>query len=116
MKKKDLKIVFMGTPDFAVESLRVLVENDYNIVGVVTMPDKPMGRGHKVQASPIKQYALKNNLYLLQPESLKDTTFIQDLRSLNADIQIVVAFRILPEIVWNMGWMQLSQHLQLSWS
>jgi methionyl-tRNA formyltransferase len=102
MKKKDLKIVFMGTPDFAVESLRVLVENDYNIVGVVTMPDKPMGRGHKVQASPIKQFALKNNLYLLQPESLKDTTFIQNLRSLNADIQIVVAFRMLPEIVWNM--------------
>lgn len=102
MTKKDLKIVFMGTPDFAVESLRILVENDYNIVGVITMPDKPAGRGHKIQYSAVKQYALEKELPLLQPENLKDETFIRDLKALNADLQIVVAFRMLPEMVWNM--------------
>ena len=102
MNKEDLKIVFMGTPDFAVESLKVLVENNYNIVGVITMPDKPSGRGHKLQHSAVKQYALDNNLTILQPVKLKDDAFIDELRSLNADLQIVVAFRMLPEIVWNM--------------
>jgi methionyl-tRNA formyltransferase len=97
-----MRIVFMGTPDFAVESLRILVENNYNIVGVITMPDKPAGRGHKVQFSPVKQFALEHNLRLLQPEKLKDEAFLEELRSLQADLQIVVAFRMLPEVVWNM--------------
>ena len=92
----------MGTPDFAVESLRILVENKYDVVGVITMPDKPAGRGHKVQFSPVKQYALEQNLRLLQPEKLKDEAFLEELRSLQADLQIVVAFRMLPEVVWNM--------------
>ena len=92
----------MGTPDFAVETLRVLVENGYEVVGVITMPDKPAGRGHKIQYSPVKQYALEKGLRLLQPQNLKDEAFLDDLRSLNADIQIVVAFRMLPEVVWNM--------------
>ncbi|MDU1905968.1 MAG: methionyl-tRNA formyltransferase [Dysgonomonas sp.] len=102
MDKKDLRIVFMGTPDFAVESLRVLVENDYNIVGVITMPDKPGGRGHKIQYSAVKEYALQHNLPLLQPEKLKDESFLEQLRVWRADLQIVVAFRMLPEVVWNM--------------
>lgn len=102
MTKKDLKIVFMGTPDFAVESLRILVENDYNIVGVITMPDKPAGRGHKLQFSAVKQYSLEKNLPLLQPDKLKDEQFLSDLKAWNADLQIVVAFRMLPEIVWDM--------------
>ncbi len=102
MEKKDLRIVFMGTPDFAVESLRILVDNGYNVVGVITMPDKPSGRGHKIQYSAVKKYALGNNLPLLQPEKLKDETFLQDLKAWNADLQIVVAFRMLPEIVWDM--------------
>lgn len=102
MDKKDLRIVFMGTPDFAVESLRALVENDYNIVGVITMPDKPSGRGHKIQYSAVKKYALEQNIPLLQPEKLKDESFAEELKALKADLQIVVAFRMLPEIVWNM--------------
>jgi len=97
-----MRIVFMGTPDFAVESLKILVENKYNVVGVITMPDKPAGRGHKVQYSAVKQYALEQNLHLLQPEKLKDEAFLDELRSLRADLQIVVAFRMLPEVVWNM--------------
>lgn len=92
----------MGTPDFAVEPLRVLVEDGYNIVAVITMPDKPAGRGHKVQFSPVKQYALQAGLPILQPEKLKDPDFIEQLRTYNADLQIVVAFRMLPEIVWSM--------------
>ena len=92
----------MGTPDFAVASLRILVENKYEVVGVITMPDKPAGRGHKVQFSPVKQYALEQNLRLLQPEKLKDEAFLEELRRLQADLQIVVAFRMLPEVVWNM--------------
>ncbi len=92
----------MGTPDFAVESLRCLVERGYNVVGVITMPDKPAGRGHKIQFSPVKQYALGHNLPLLQPEKLKDEAFIEALRAWQADLQIVVAFRMLPEVVWNM--------------
>ena len=102
MKKEDLRIVYMGTPDFAVEALRQLVEGGYNVVGVITMPDKPAGRGHKIQYSPVKQYALEQNLPLLQPEKLKDETFVEELRAWKADLQIVVAFRMLPEVVWNM--------------
>ena len=102
MKKEDLRIVYMGTPEFAVEPLRSLVEGGYNIVGVITMPDKPAGRGHKVQFSPVKQYALEHDLPLLQPERLKDEAFVEALRAWNADLQIVVAFRMLPEVVWNM--------------
>lgn len=103
MEKKDLKIVYMGTPDFAVESLKRLVEGGYNVVGVITMPDKPVGRHASVlQPSPVKQYAVSQGLRVLQPEKLKDETFIEELRSLQADLQIVVAFRMLPEIVWNM--------------
>ena len=97
-----MRIVFMGTPDFAVESLKVLVENNYHVVGVITMPDKPAGRGHKVRFSPVKEYALEHNLPVLQPEKLKDEAFLDELKSLNADLQIVVAFRMLPEVVWNM--------------
>ena len=92
----------MGTPDFAVEPLRRLVEAGKNIVAVVTMPDKPAGRGHKIQFSPVKEYALSVNLPILQPVNLKDPEFIEQLRSYQADLQIVVAFRMLPEIVWNM--------------
>ena len=92
----------MGTPDFAVESLRALVEGGYNVVAVVTMPDKPAGRGHQLQYSAVKQYALSVDLPILQPERLKDETFLQELRSYQADLQIVVAFRMLPEVVWNM--------------
>lgn len=103
MDKKDLRIVYMGTPDFAVESLKALVEGGYNIVGVITMPDKPMGRhGSVLQASPVKQYAESVGLPLLQPEKLKDEQFLEALRAWNADLQIVVAFRMLPEVVWNM--------------
>ena len=103
MNKEDLRIVYMGTPDFAVESLKCLVEGGYNVVGVVTMPDKPMGRhGSVLQPSPVKQYAVEKGLRVLQPEKLKDPAFVDELRSLNADLQIVVAFRMLPEVVWNM--------------
>lgn len=103
MDKKELRIVFMGTPEFAVESLKCLVEGGYNVVGVVTMPDKPVGRHQTaLTASPVKEYALKANLNILQPERMKDETFLEELRSLRADLQIVVAFRMLPEVVWNM--------------
>ena len=97
-----MKIIYMGTPDFAVEPLRRLVEAGKNIVAVVTMPDKPAGRGHKIQFSPVKEYALSVNLPILQPVNLKDPEFVEQLRSYQADLQIVVAFRMLPEIVWNM--------------
>ncbi|MDE6334757.1 MAG: methionyl-tRNA formyltransferase [Muribaculaceae bacterium] len=102
MTKKDLRIVFFGTPDFAVESLRRLVEGGYNIAAVVTMPDKPAGRGHKLLHSPVKQYALEAGLRLLQPVKLKDPEFVDELRSLHADLFIVIAFRMLPEVVWAM--------------
>lgn len=103
MEKKDLRIVYMGTPEFAVESLKRLVEGGYNVVGVITMPDKPVGRhGSVLQPSPVKQYALSQGLNILQPEKLKDETFVETLRALKADLQIVVAFRMLPEVVWNM--------------
>ena len=102
MDKQSIRIIYMGTPDFAVESLRALVEGGYNVVAVVTMPDKPAGRGHQLQYSAVKQYALSVGLPVLQPERLKDETFLEELRSYNADLQIVVAFRMLPEVVWNM--------------
>ena len=102
MSDKRLRIVFMGTPDFAVASLNALVKNGFNVVGVITAPDKPAGRGQKLQMSAVKEYALNNNLHVLQPTNLKDEQFLNELRSLQADLQIVVAFRMLPESVWNM--------------
>ena len=92
----------MGTPEFAVASLDILIKNDYNVVGVVTVPDKPAGRGQQIQQSAIKKYAVEHNLNLLQPEKLKDENFIAELKSLKADVQLVVAFRMLPEVVWHM--------------
>ncbi len=102
MKKEDLKIVFLGTPEFAVESLSRLYNEGYNIAGVITMPDKPAGRGHKMLQSPVKQFAVKHGLKLMQPTNLKAPEFIEELRSLNADLFIVIAFRMLPEAVWTM--------------
>jgi methionyl-tRNA formyltransferase len=102
MNKEDLKIVFLGTPDFAVESLSRIVDGGYNVVGVVTMPDKRAGRGHQLLHSPVKQYALAHELNILQPTNLKDPEFVEQLRSLNADLFIVIAFRMLPEVVWQM--------------
>jgi methionyl-tRNA formyltransferase len=103
MEKKDLRIVFMGTPEFAEFTLRRLVEDHYNIVGVVTMPDKPIGRhGSVLQSSPVKKYAVEQGIPVLQPERLKDPLFVEQLRALKADLQIVVAFRMLPEVVWSM--------------
>lgn len=102
MTKNDLRIVYMGTPEFAVESLRALVEGGYNVVAVVTMPDKPAGRGHQMQFSAVKQYALSVGLPILQPEKLKAPEFVEQLRAYQADLQIVVAFRMLPEVVWAM--------------
>ena len=95
-------IVFMGTPDFAVASLQAMVKAGYPIVGVVTAPDKPSGRGMKLNESAVKKYAVKNGLKILQPEKLKNQEFLAELKSLNADLQVVVAFRMLPEVVWNM--------------
>jgi methionyl-tRNA formyltransferase len=97
-----MRIVFMGTPEFAVPSLDILVKNKYEIVGVVTVPDKAAGRGQKLQQSAVKQYAIENNIKVLQPTNLKDQDFVEALRLLKADLQIVVAFRMLPEVVWNM--------------
>lgn len=97
-----MRIVFLGTPDFAVASLKAMVEAGYNVVGVVTAPDKPAGRGMHLQQSPVKQYALSQNIPVLQPVKLKDPAFIEELKALNAQLQVVIAFRMLPEIVWNM--------------
>ena len=102
MAPKEIRIVFMGTPDFAVESLKALVENGYRVVGVITAPDKPAGRGRQLSESAVKQYAIQQSLPILQPERLKNPEFIAELESLKADLQIVVAFRMLPEIVWTM--------------
>ena len=99
---KHLRIVFMGTPDFAVASLDALVQAGLKIVGVITAPDKPAGRGMKLTGSAVKNYAVEKGLTILQPEKLKNPVFIEELRNLSADLQIVVAFRMLPEIVWNM--------------
>lgn len=97
-----MKIVFMGTPEFAVPCLDILIKNNYNIVGVVTVADKAAGRGRQLQQSAVKKYAIEKGLTVLQPEKLKDPHFISELKKLNADLQIVVAFRMLPEEVWNM--------------
>lgn len=103
MEKKDLRIVFMGTPEFAVGSLKTLVENGYNVVAVVTQPDKPVGRhGSVLRPSAVKEYALEHGLPVLQPVKMKDEAFLEQLRSYNADLQVVVAFRMLPEVVWSM--------------
>ncbi len=103
MKKEDLRIVFMGTPEFAVATLDALVKNGYNVVAVVTQPDKPVGRhGSVLQPSQVKQYALEHNLPVLQPVKMKDEAFVSELRSYNANLQVVVAFRMLPEVVWAM--------------
>jgi len=103
MTKNDLRIVFMGTPEFAVETLQALVENDYNVVAVVTQPDKPVGRhGSVLQPSAVKQYALEKGLPVLQPMKMKDPEFVEQLRSYQANLQVVVAFRMLPEVVWAM--------------
>ena len=102
MPPKETRIVFMGTPDFAVASLKALVENGYQVVGVITAPDKPAGRGRQLSEPAVKKYAVENNLRVLQPEKLKNPEFLAELESLKADLQIVVAFRMLPEVVWNM--------------
>ena len=103
MEKKDLRIVFMGTPEFAVGTLRKLVEGGYNVVAVVTQPDKPVGRHQDtLQPSEVKKFALEHGLPVLQPVKMKDPVFVEPLRSYNADLQVVVAFRMLPEVVWAM--------------
>lgn len=102
MTKQDLKIVFFGTPDFAVASLDKLIENGYNISAVVTMPDKQAGRGHHLLQSDVKKYALEKGLKILQPVKLKDPEFVSELQNINADLFIVIAFRMLPEVVWGM--------------
>ncbi len=99
---ENLKIVFMGTPEFAVTILDRLIKNNANIVGVITAPDKPAGRGQKIAESDVKKYAVENKLNILQPTNLKDETFITELSTLNADLFVVVAFRMLPEVVWSM--------------
>jgi len=103
MEKKDLRIIFMGTPEFAVATLKALIEGDYNVVAVVTQPDKPIGRHQDtLQPSAVKQYAISKGLPVLQPVKMKDPVFIEKLKSYNANLQVVVAFRMLPEAVWNM--------------
>jgi len=102
MEKKDLKIVFYGTPDFAVETLKTLVDRQYQVVAVVTAPDKPAGRGKKITSSPVKQFALKHKIPVLQPVKLKDPDFLKTLKQIAPDLQIVVAFRMLPTEVWSL--------------
>ena len=97
-----LRIIFMGTPEFAVGILDTIIKNNYEVVGVITAADKPAGRGQKLKYSAVKEYALENNLNLLQPTNLKDENFLEELKSLNANLQIVVAFRMLPKVVWEM--------------
>src|SRR5215213_2790430 len=99
---KDLRIVFMGTPEFAVASLDALVQAGFNIVAVITAPDKPGGRGMRLQQSAVRKYAVEKGLHILQPEKLKNPEFLDELKALKADLQVVVAFRMLPEVVWNM--------------
>ncbi len=99
---RDLRIVFMGTPDFAVATLKALLDANYNVVGVITAPDKPAGRGRKLHQSAVKKFALANDLKVLQPTNLKRTSFVEELKALNANLQIVVAFRMLPKVVWQM--------------
>ena len=102
MKGTELRIVFMGTPEFAVASLKALIEGGYNIVGVITSPDKPAGRGKTLTESSVKKFAVENRLKVLQPEKLRNPLFLEELKSLKADLQVVVAFRMMPEAVWNM--------------
>ena len=103
IKKEDLRIVFMGTPEFAVATLKALIEQKYNVVAVVTQPDKPVGRHQDtLQAPPVKVFAQEHGIPVLQPVKMKDENFVEELRSLNADLQVVVAFRMLPEVVWSM--------------
>jgi methionyl-tRNA formyltransferase len=102
MRAQELRIVFMGTPDFAVASLQALVDGGYNVAGVITAPDKPAGRGKKLTESAVKKYAVENNIKVLQPEKLKNPDFIEELKALKPDLQVVVAFRMLPEVVWAM--------------
>ena len=97
-----MRIVFMGTPEFAVSSLEILIKNGFDVVAVITAPDKPAGRGQKIKQSAIKEFAIKQQIKILQPTNLKDSNFISELKALNADLQIVVAFRMLPEIIWDM--------------
>jgi methionyl-tRNA formyltransferase len=97
-----LRIVFMGTPEFAVGILDTILKNNYEVVGVITAADKPAGRGQKIKYSAVKEYALENNLTLLQPTNLKDPAFLENLKALNANLQIIVAFRMLPKLVWDM--------------
>src|SRR5688572_25917097 len=99
---QDLRIIFMGTPDFAVPTLQTLVENKYPVVAVITAPDKPAGRGLKLSQSPVKEYAVAQGIPVLQPTNLKSEVFLEELRSYQANLQIIVAFRMLPEVVWNM--------------
>ncbi|WP_378174736.1 methionyl-tRNA formyltransferase [Aquimarina sp. SS2-1] len=99
---RDLRILFMGTPDFAVETLKTIIENNYTVVGVITAPDRPAGRGRKLRASAVKEYAVSKNLKILQPTNLKDEGFIEELKQLKANLNIVVAFRMLPKVVWDM--------------
>lgn len=102
IRMEKLRIVFMGTPQFAVGILDTILKHNYNVVGVITAPDKPAGRGQKIKFSDVKEYALTKNLQILQPTNLKDEQFLHELKSLNANLQVVVAFRMLPEAVWNM--------------
>jgi methionyl-tRNA formyltransferase len=97
-----LRIIFMGTPEFAVSSLETLIENKFHVVAVITAPDKPQGRGQKLAFSPVKECAIKHNITVLQPTNLKSPDFLAELKSYNANLQIVVAFRMLPEVVWSM--------------
>src|SRR5690606_34981407 len=98
----DLRIIYMGTPEFAVPPLKKLIEHDFKVVAVITAPDKPKGRGQKIGTSPVKDYAESQGLPILQPTNLKDPDFLEQLASYNANLQVVVAFRMLPEVVWNM--------------
>jgi methionyl-tRNA formyltransferase len=102
MLGKKLRIIFMGTPDFAVASLKALIDGGYNVVGVITAPDKLAGRGKKLNESAVKKYSVENKLNVLQPEKLKNPEFLEELKLLKADLQVIVAFRMLPEVVWNM--------------
>ena len=99
---KDLRIVFMGTPDFAVQTLKTILEHNYNVVGVITAPDRPAGRGRKLNESAVKTFAKEKGLHILQPTNLKNEDFLDELKALNANLQIIVAFRMLPKIVWDM--------------
>ena len=99
---RDLRIIFMGTPDFAVPSLQNLVKNNYNVVAIITAPDKPRGRGQQVVPSPVKKYAESVDIPVLQPTNLKNLEFLDELRSYKANLQVVVAFRMLPDVVWDM--------------